>query len=134
MPQTSRTPRTHTADPTGDGLTHLSVRELLQRLAACEEELRSPLPEDPLSSPASSAGSPAGLAAGARGSGRHVAGRQAPGAGLSMPGQQPPAERQALLREEAAISRELQRRRHLRHPRQHAAERRPSAAWPPPPW
>ena len=93
MPQTSRTPRTPTDDPTGAALTHLSVRELLQRLAACEEALRTPLP-----------------------------------------GEQPPAERQALLRDEAAISGELQRRRHLRHPRQRAAGRRPSAAWPPPPW
>ena len=131
MPQTSMTPRTPTADPTGDGLTHLSVRELLQRLAACEEALRDPVPAaDRLSSPGSSAGSrPA-----KRGSVRRTAGRHALGAGMPMPGQQAPAERQVLLRDEAAISRELQRRRHLRRPGQHATGRRPSAAWPPPPW
>ena len=134
MPQTSRTMRTPTDDPTGDALTHLSMRELLQRLAACEEALRAPLPER-LSSPGSPGSSPGSPASG-RGSVRRVAGHPVPGtgAGLPMPGQQAPAERQAILRDEAAISRELQRRRHLRHPRQHAADRRPSAAWPPPPW
>lgn len=100
MPETSSAPRAQQADPTGTALTHLSLRELLQRLATCEELLRVPGPDgDRLSSAV------------------------------------PPAwDRQAVLREQAAISGELERRRHLRHPRQRGVERRRSAAWPPPPW
>ena len=120
MPETSSAPRAQQSETSGDGLTHLSLRELLQRLAACEEALRASRPTEPrLSTPQA----PAGV---------RVAGR--PVSALPMPGADPPAGTQAVLREQAAISRELQRRRHLRHPRQGAVDRRRSAAWPPPPW
>jgi hypothetical protein len=116
MPETSSAPRAQQSDPRADGLTHLSLRELLQRLAACEEALRVP------------------AGAGGDGSLSVVAG---PGTrGARPPGADPQGRgaRQDVLHAQAAISKELQRRRHLRHPRQHGGERRRSAAWPPPPW
>jgi hypothetical protein len=95
QPTTSDAPRT-LQGATTEHLTHLSLRELLQRLAACEESLRSTQPV------------------------------QAVHDGLR--------DREEVLQDEARITRELRRRRHLRRLRPHPEERRHSAAWPRPPW
>lgn len=131
MPKTSRAPRAQQGDPTTGELTHLSLRELLQRLAACEEALRTP--------PAPGGDGPLSVTGGPRTRGPRSAGVGSPWWASPGPGSADPAARggdarEDVLRTQAAISRELQRRRHLRHPRQNGAERRRSAAWPPPPW
>jgi hypothetical protein len=94
QPTTSDASRTQQGTTT-EHLTHLSLRELLQRLAGCEESLRT----------------------------SH--------ASVAVPGS---AERELVLRDQARITQELRRRRHLRRLRPHGEERRRSAAWPRPPW
>ncbi|KRE55418.1 hypothetical protein [Phycicoccus sp. Soil748] len=95
QPTTSEAPRTEQSALT-EHLTHLTLRDLLQRLAACEEALRSP------------------------------------GAAGSVRAGSP--EREAVLHDQARITQELRRRRHLRRLHPHGEERRRSAAWPRPPW
>jgi hypothetical protein len=95
QPTTSDAPSTQQGTAT-EHLTHLSLRELLQRLATCEESLHS-----------------------ARVTG--VANHSSP-------------EREAVLDDQARITQELRRRRHLRRLRPQVEERRHSAAWPRPPW
>jgi len=95
QPTTSDAPGTQQGAAT-EHLTHLSLRELLQRLAACEESLRPARPAEE-----ARPGSP---------------------------------ERELVLHDQARITQELRRRRHLRRLRPQGEERRHSAAWPRPPW
>jgi hypothetical protein len=76
----------------------LSLTELLQRLAASEEALRTDF-DQPLDTTSEAQ-----------------------------------SDREALVQHQAELTRELRRRRFLRQRPGHEAERRPSAAWPPPPW
>ncbi|GAB3437345.1 hypothetical protein GCM10027517_08710 [Phycicoccus ginsengisoli] len=129
MPETSSAPRVQQGEPETDGLTYLSLRELLQRLAACEEALRTPAGASGVD-PLSVVGGPAARRARSQGDGS----RWRDPADPADPADTGGDGKVDALRAQAAISRELERRRHLRHPRQNGVERRRSAAWPPPPW